>query len=156
MNALNSYIYCHIIHTGWIGGMLAELLTKSGKEFYLADSRCENRESVKAELLKYKPTHVLNAAGITGMPNVDWCETNQEKALRSNVLGSMTVSDLCQELDIHCTLYATGCIFEYDEKHKIGSGIGFTEEDAPNFDGSFYSKTKVKKKKSKFFFFFGF
>jgi len=24
----------------------------------------------------------------------------------------------------------------------LGSGIGFTEEDAPNFDGSFYSKTK--------------
>jgi 3,5-epimerase/4-reductase len=130
--------------------MLTELLKASGKEFYLADSRCENRESVKRELLKYKPTHVLNAAGVTGMPNVDWCETNQEAALRSNVLGSMTVSDLCQELNIHCTLYATGCIFEYDETHKIGSGIGFTEDDKPNFDGSFYSKTKVCFKSSIF------
>jgi len=127
---------------GWIGGMLQVLLKNQGKEFYLADSRCENRESVKRELQKYKPTHVLNSAGVTGMPNVDWCETNQEAALRSNVLGSMTVSDLCQELNIHCTLYATGCIFEYDETHKIGSGIGFKEDDAPNFDGSFYSKTK--------------
>lgn len=62
---------------GWIGGMLQELLTSSGKEFYLAQSRCENRESVKAELLRIKPTHVLNAAGVTGMPNVDWCEFNQ-------------------------------------------------------------------------------
>jgi dTDP-4-dehydrorhamnose reductase len=127
---------------GWIGGMLQELLTSSGKEFYLAQSRCENRESVKAELLKIKPTHVLNSAGVTGMPNVDWCEFNQEQALRSNVLGSMTVSDLCQELGIHCTLYATGCIFEYDAEHVIG-GKGFTEEDMANFDGSFYSKTKV-------------
>jgi len=66
----------------------------------------------------------------------------QEKALRSNVLGSMTVSDICQELGIHCTLYATGCIFEYDAEHTIG-GKGFTEEDKANFDGSFYSKTKV-------------
>ena len=99
----------------------------------------------------------------------------QEKALRSNVIGSMTVSDLCQELGIHCTLYATGCIFEYDkareismkgernqflssfrdanlsqirltslnkQDHPIG-GCTFTEEDKPNFDGSFYSKTKV-------------
>ena len=31
---------------------------------------------------------------------------------------------------------------QYDDKHPLGSGIGFTEEDAPNFDGSFYSKTK--------------
>ena len=121
--------------------MMIELMTAAGKEFYLADARCENRESVKAELLKYKPTHVLNAAGVTGTPNVDWCETNQEKALRSNVLGSMTVSDLCSELGIHCTLYATGCIFEYDDEHPIG-GKSFTEEDKPNFDGSFYSKTK--------------
>ena len=27
--------------------------------------------------------------------------------------------------------------------HPMGSGIGFTEEDEPNFDGSFYSKTKI-------------
>ena len=74
--------------------MMISLLKKSGKEFFLAEARCENRESVKAELLKYKPTHVLNAAGVTGTPNVDWCEFNQEAALRSNVLGSMTVSCL--------------------------------------------------------------
>lgn len=36
---------------------------------------------------------------------------------------------------IHMTLYATGCIFEYDEAHPIG-GAGFKEEDKPNFDGA--------------------
>jgi hypothetical protein len=39
--------------------------------------------------------------------------------------------------------YATGCIFEYDANHPEGSGIGFKEEDTPNFTGSFYSKTKA-------------
>jgi hypothetical protein len=24
-----------------------------------------------------KPTHVLNAAGVTGRPNVDWCEDHK-------------------------------------------------------------------------------
>ena len=24
-----------------------------------------------------KPTHVLNAAGVTGRPNVDWCESHK-------------------------------------------------------------------------------
>ena len=38
---------------------------------------------------------------------VDWCEFNQEQALRANVLGTMNVSDLCSEMGIHCTLYAT-------------------------------------------------
>ena len=39
--------------------------------------------------------------------------------------------------------YATGCIHEYDAKHPEGSGIGFKEEETPNFHGSFYSKTKA-------------
>lgn len=127
--------------TGWLGGMLIEMLTAAGKEVVLANSRTENRESVAAELDEHQPTHVINAAGQTGRPNVDWCETHQQEALRSNVLGSMTVSDLCDARGIHCTLYATGCIFEYDVAHPIG-GPGFTEEDKANFDGSFYSKTK--------------
>ena len=35
-----------------------------------------------------------------------------------------------------------GCIYEYDEAHALGSGVGFTEEEKPNFTGSFYSETK--------------
>jgi hypothetical protein len=27
--------------------------------------------------MQVKPTHVLNAAGLTGRPNVDWCETHK-------------------------------------------------------------------------------
>lgn len=26
---------------------------------------------------QYKPTHVMNCAGLTGRPNVDWCETHK-------------------------------------------------------------------------------
>lgn len=126
---------------GWLGGMLIELLKAGGKDFVLANSRTQNRESIAAELDEHKPTHVLNASGQTGRPNVDWCETHQAEALRSNVIGAMNVADLCEERGIHHTLYATGCIFEYDAAHPIG-GPGFTEEDSANFDGSFYSKTK--------------
>jgi 3,5-epimerase/4-reductase len=64
------------------------------------------------------------------------------ETIRVNVIGTLTVAELCLERNIHCTVYATGCIFKYDDAHPLGSGIGFTEEDAPNFDGSFYSKTK--------------
>ena len=32
------------------------------------------------------------------------------------------------------TLYATGCIYEYDAHHTIG-GKGFTEECKPNYTG---------------------
>jgi 3,5-epimerase/4-reductase len=108
----------------------------------LGDARLQNRETLAKELDDIKPTHVLNAAGITGRPNIDWCEDNKPETIRTNVIGTLNLADLCYERDIHCTIYATGCIFKYDETHPLGSGIGFTEEDDPNFAGSFYSQTK--------------
>mmetsp|Transcript_68505 Transcript_68505/g.155243 ORF Transcript_68505/g.155243 Transcript_68505/m.155243 type:complete len:317 (+) Transcript_68505:92-1042(+) len=127
---------------GWIGKMLIELLKQQGKTFHVGDARLENRETLAAEIDRIRPTHVLNAAGVTGTPNVDWCESHQPEAIRSNVIGSLNAADLCHARGIHMTLYATGCIYEYDEAHPCGSGRGFKEDDAPNFDGSFYSKTK--------------
>lgn len=33
---------------------------------------------------------------------------------------------------------------QYDAQHTMGSGKGFLEDDTPNFEGSFYSKTKIQ------------
>ena len=117
------------------------------KTFYLAESRTHDRESVIAEIEKYKPTHVLNAAGVTGRPNVDWCEFNKMETIRTNVIGCLNIADICAMKNIYHLLYATGCIFEYDDEHVIG-GKGFTEEESANFHGSFYSHTKVRKESS--------
>lgn len=51
---------------GWIGGKLIEMLKAKGKEVVLANTRLENRESLVAEIESVKPTHVLDAAGVTG------------------------------------------------------------------------------------------
>ena len=128
--------------TGWIGQQICEIFKKQGKKFFVADSRTENRESVIAEIERTKCTHVINAAGVTGRPNVDWCEDHKPETIRANVIGVLNVADICASKGIHHLLYATGCIFEYDATHVIG-GKGFTEEDKPNFHSSFYSHTKA-------------
>jgi len=102
----------------------------------------QNREAVIAELDRVKPTHVLNAAGSTGRPNVDWCEDNKEDTIRNNVVGTLNLTDACFLKGIHITVFATGCIYAYDDEHTIG-GPGFLETDKANFDGSFYSETKA-------------
>ncbi|KAL9167426.1 hypothetical protein ABFS82_05G097200 [Erythranthe guttata] len=38
----------------------------------------------------FKPTHVFNAAGVTGRPNVDWCESHRVETIRTNVVGKLT------------------------------------------------------------------
>ena len=76
---MTSDIYLLFGKNGWLGGKLVKLLQSQGKVVHLADSRLENRESLILEIEKYKPTHVLNAAGVTGRPNVDWCDRRNKK-----------------------------------------------------------------------------
>nr|XP_010933908.2 bifunctional dTDP-4-dehydrorhamnose 3,5-epimerase/dTDP-4-dehydrorhamnose reductase [Elaeis guineensis] len=129
--------------TGWIGGLLGQLCETQGIPYAYGSGRLENRSQVEADIVAAAPTHVFNAAGVTGRPNVDWCETHRVETIRANVVGTLTLADVCRERGLVLINYATGCIFEYDDSHPLGSGIGFKEEDTPNFTGSFYSKTKA-------------
>ena len=132
---------------GWIGEQLIAMLSQDGKEVKAAQSRLEDRESVQREIQDYKPTHVLNCAGVTGRPNVDWCEDNKEATIRSNVIGTLNLADVCWLSKVHMTNFATGCIYKYDDTHPLGSGKGYVETDEANFDESFYSKTKAQVEK---------
>lgn len=129
---------------GWIGSQMMSLIQKRGHKAVPSACRLEDRAGIEKELDSVHPDFVLNCAGKTGRPNVDWCEDNQQEVIRSNVVGCLTLVDLCWQRGIHVTNYATGCIYEYDKDHPAGSGLGFTELDPPNFRGSFYSRTKIQ------------
>ncbi|CAB4307597.1 unnamed protein product [Prunus armeniaca] len=119
--------------TGWIGGVLGKLCEKQGIPFEYGKGRLQDRSSLLADIQNVRPTHVFNAAGVTGRPNVDWCESHKAETIRANVAGTLTLADVCREHGLLMMNFATGCIFEYDAKHPEGSGVGFTEEDKPNF-----------------------
>lgn len=129
--------------TGWIGGFLGKLCKGEGIEFEYGKGRLEDRKSLLEDITRVQPTHVFNAAGVTGRPNVDWCESHKALTIRTNVVGTLNLADVCKDQGLLMMNFATGCIFEYDKEHPLGSGIGFKEEDYPNFTGSFYSKTKA-------------
>jgi len=127
---------------GWIGQQIVALLKAQGKEVRAAHARLENREDVIREIDEFKPKYIMNCAGVTGRPNVDWCEDHKQETIRSNVIGTLNLCDVAFTRNIHVTNFATGCIFEYDEVHQLGNGVGFLEDDEPNFSSSFYSMTK--------------
>lgn len=129
--------------TGWIGQKIARLFEDAGHQVICAQSRLEDRQALIAEIERVKPQYLVNAAGIIGRPNVDWCEDHKQETIRTNVIGTLTLADVAYLHNLHLTNISTGCIYEYDDKHPMGSGRGFTEEDAPNFNGSFYSRTKI-------------
>ncbi|KAL6286910.1 hypothetical protein ACE6H2_011300 [Prunus campanulata] len=129
--------------TGWIGGLLGKICEKQGIPYEYGRGRLQERSQLLADIQSVKPTHVFNAAGVTGRPNVDWCESHKPETIRTNVVGTLTLADVCRDHILLMINYASGCIFEYDAAHLSRSGIGFKEEDTPNFTGSFYSKTKA-------------
>ncbi len=96
-----------------------------------------DRQAVSDVLDAEKPTIVINAAGKTGTPNVDWCEDHKLETVMSNVEGPLNLLAACAKRDIYWIHVSSGCTYEGDN-----GGRGFTEEDRPNFSGSFYARTK--------------
>ena len=85
-----------------------------------------------------KPDIVINAIGKTGRPNIDWCEDHKAETMESNVTVAINLATECSKRGIYLVYLGSGCIYEGDNK-----GRGFSEEDEPNFFGSFHSKTKI-------------
>jgi len=129
--------------SGWIGQKLVVLLKEQGYKVHAAESRLENRTDIENEIAKVQPDYIINAAGVTGTPNVDWCEDHQQQTIRTNIIGTLNLVDVAYLHDLPVTNFGTGCIYEYDQDHPMYSNAKYTEEDEPNFTGSFYSKTKV-------------
>ena len=82
-----------------------------------------------------KPDVVINAAGKTGRPNVDWCEDHKLETVNSNITGPLVLLNACSQKNIRLVHLSSGCIFD-------GSEI-FTEESTPN-PVSFYAWTKAQ------------
>jgi dTDP-4-dehydrorhamnose reductase len=94
--------------------------------------------AVAACLDQIRPDIVVNAAGKTGRPNVDWCESHRAETIRANVTGALVLMDACLARDTYLVHLSSGCVFEGDK-----DGSGFTEEDPINFRGSFYARSKT-------------
>jgi dTDP-4-dehydrorhamnose reductase len=159
--------------TGYIGQAFAAELKQRNAPF-TALSRAQTDYTRFDALLKYlranRPEFVVNAAGYTGKPNVDACETAQADTLQGNTLFPLTLASACLAEGIPWGHVSSGCIFagakitaggivrvEKDltradlkllAETTPGAIGGFVETDEPNFSFrrppcSFYSGTKA-------------
>lgn len=139
---------------GWIGKQLIELFIKNNIQYYIGESRLENKDDLKNEL-EYKKTlgitHIISSTGRThGTYNnnayntIDYLEMpgKLKDNMRDNYIGPVNLAELSEKLNLHYTYFGTGCIFTYDNEHTIENNVGFSEEDNPNFFGSSYSIIK--------------
>ena len=136
-------------HKGWIGSMYINIFKKENIKYYYSNYRGESDE-LKNDILRTKPSHVLCCIGRTNgkrdnkiFNSIDYLESNDvlKENINDNLYVPLSLAIFCDKNNIHFTYIGTGCIYNYDENHKI-NGNGFKENEIPNFHGSNYSIVK--------------
>ncbi len=118
---------------GWLASKFNNFLEDSE----ISDVDITDLGAVRNELVDKKPEIVINAAGITGRPNIDWCEEHKLETVAGNVTGPLNILQACGEKNIYWVHFGSGCVFQ-------GAGFdnrGWKENDEAN-PPSFYSWTK--------------
>ena len=123
-----------IFGNGFLGNKFNSFLDNS----FISELEIREIDPVIEEINKYSPEIIINCVGRTGTPNIDWCEKNQSKTFHSNVLVPLIIAEACKRLNKKMVHIGSGCVYEGDN-----NGAGFSEEDEPNYFGSFYSETKI-------------
>ena len=133
--------------SGYVGNAYQALLKKKGipyKNLRRADIDYSQVDQLVAALRADKPDFLINAAGYTGKPNVDACETDKANCLFGNAVLPARIAEACKIVGIPWGHVSSGCIYTGSRL----DGTGFTEDDAPNFtfrqnNCSYYSGTKA-------------
>jgi UDP-glucose 4,6-dehydratase len=133
--------------TGYLGTNVVKYLQKEGEDvcgLSRAVSDYTNVDTLISILQSKKPKFLINAAGFTGKPNVDACESDKAECLWGNAVLPGRIRAACEEVGIPWGHVSSGCIYS----GRKSNGEGWSEHDEPNFSFrngpcSFYSGTKA-------------
>jgi len=133
-------------YKGYVGNKFYKYLKEKDIEVYGLSRENLNLlddQKLNQIIKNVEPDYVINAAGYTGKPNVDACETNKKDCWQGNVTLTKIVSKICNDLKLKYIQLSSGCIYSGSKNIQ-----GFTEDDQPNFSFdkppcSYYSGTKA-------------
>ena len=134
--------YVVIGSTGFFGSVVVDVLQSSGRSYACMprSDRMQNRKDIEYWIDLWKPKYVINCAGTSGKPNIDWCETHTQDTVDINVTGQLNIAHICFQRGIHCTLFGTGCLYRYKEERKRP----LKEIDEPDFKGNVYGRLRAQ------------
>ena len=94
--------------TGYFGSHVLKDLKEKGVDVCCSRTRLENLPGLIQDSLTYRPRRVINCAGVTGKPNIMWCESNKPETARANFTGIINLLDVFSAKDVHVTTIGTG------------------------------------------------
>ena len=118
---------------GFLGSNIIRYL--ENKNYIICNFRLEETNEIEKYLKLYSPKYVINCAGITGDPNILWCDDNKTETIAINITYQLTLADICKKYNIHLTILGSGGIFENDKY--------YSESEEGNFHGNFYGECRI-------------
>jgi dTDP-4-dehydrorhamnose reductase/dTDP-4-dehydrorhamnose 3,5-epimerase-like enzyme len=109
---------------GFLGSNIVSLLKTETKNFITSDLRLHETDKIRELFLLYKPKYVINCAGITGTPNIFWCDEHKTETIENNITYQLTMAAICKEYGIHLTIFGSGGIFNNDNKVYLETDNG--------------------------------
>lgn len=122
-----------VVGKGFLGEKIADYF-----QAVISEKMISSLADARQIIRKYQPDVLINCAGITGRPNIDWCEDHKEETMFGNYTLPLLLAQACKEAKVTMVHLGSGCVYDGDNHGK-----GFSETDPPNFTGSFYSITKL-------------
>ena len=117
-----------LIGHGYIGGYIKKCFDEYDMKYH----HISHKDSLPKDT-----KFIVNAAGFTGVPNVDACEIYRDECVQGNILFPIELEKRANAIPI--LHISSGCVYT---GYKDG---GWTEDDPPNFtfnNASFYSACK--------------
>lgn len=104
-----------IFGNGYLGNRCKDVW---GQEAMITDKIVNSREDALEEIRLHQPDAILNAAGVKGRPNVDWCEDHQVETMRGNTILPLNLADAAQEAGVYLLHMGSGCVFYGASPHE--------------------------------------
>ncbi|MBI5370103.1 sugar nucleotide-binding protein [Candidatus Uhrbacteria bacterium] len=124
-----------IFGNGYIGNRCKDVW---GDEAVVSTAHVHSKHDALDEIRKHQPEVVLNAAGVKGHPNVDWCEDHQIETIAGNTMMPILLAQACADAGVYLLHMGSGCIFYGDSPHEDRA---WREEDFGN-PAPVYSRCK--------------
>ena len=134
------YDYLVLGASGYLGQNCVKYLRSQGRKVLESAARLEFPEQIRDQIRRSGVKYVVCAAGISGRPTVEWCETHEYETYRTNYLDVLNLMEICKDV-AHLTIFGSGLVY-------TGAKSMYTEEDAPDLESRVYCKWRARLEKA--------
>lgn len=129
----HEYDYLVLGASGFLGKRCVEALRAMGKTVFESSARLGDPDKIRHQIVKSRTKYVICAAGISGRPTIDWCDSHEDETYETNYLGVLNLMKTARECGVHLTIFGSGAVY-------TGLKDKYDESDPPDLESKVYCK----------------